>query len=510
PQVDATDFYLFRSYEAGREDTITIIANYHPLQDPYGGPNYFPLDPDAFYDLNLDTDGDARPDLVFRFQYAQTSPFLALPVGDAGAEETVAVPLSFVGPYGAGSTDTLNVRRFYSVRVLAGGSVDWLRHAASGGALFSMPFDNAGAKSAPDYAAYAAQHVFPIAVPGCGAPGRIFLGQRQESFAVNLGEIFDLVNLDPVGDRDAAESDLADKNVTTFAIELPIACLDGAGDVIGGWTTAWKRRTSVRLPAGQVTYDSPTLELGGFEQVSRLGMPLVNEVVIGLPDKDRFNASAPDQDGQFLTYVTHPTLPELLEVLFGVSAPNHFPRNDLVAAFLTGVPGLNAFGVPAEMVRLNTAIPPTPASLQHNLGALGGDNAGFPNGRRPGDDVVDIELRVAMGVLCHAFPGAFCVPADAPSGHLPYTDQALQDASQFDATFPSLRTPRPGSPGSCGEPDGIRGSGRRRAGRSARPPGGWRWRARWCPPCCWRPPRRSRPTICGSSRPPSGRRSARW
>jgi hypothetical protein len=180
-------------------------------------------------------------------------------------------------------------------------------------------------------------------------------------------------------------------------------------------------------------------------------MPLVNEVVIGLKDKDAFNASQPKGDAALATYVTNPTLPELLEILFGgagVRAPNNFPRTDLVAAFATGVEGLNFLsdGAPHEMARLNTSIPAVPAASQNNLGVLGGDNAGFPNGRRPGDDVVDSELRVAMGVLCHAFPGVFCSPADAPSGNLPFTDGTLQDASQFDSVFPYLKTPHTGSP----------------------------------------------------------------
>jgi len=173
-------------------------------------------------------------------------------------------------------------------------------------------------------------------------------------------------------------------------------------------------------------------------QVSRLSAPLVNELVIGLKDKDLFNSSHPTGDGQFLTYVTNPTLPELLEILFGVTAPNLFPRTDLVAAFLTGLPGLNENGSVGEMLRLNTAIPAVPAASQSRLGALGGDLAGFPNGRRPGDDVVDIELRVAMGALLS--------PTDAPSGQLPYTDGAFLDASAFDGSFPFLRDPLPGSP----------------------------------------------------------------
>jgi hypothetical protein len=179
-------------------------------------------------------------------------------------------------------------------------------------------------------------------------------------------------------------------------------------------------------------------------------MPLVNEVVIGLPDKDRFNASKPKDDGQFADYVTNPTLPALLEILFGdlgVKAPTNFPRTDLVAAFLTGVDGLNKPDNVrvSEMLRLNTAIAPTPGAKQNRLGVLGGDNAGFPNGRRPGDDVVDIELRVAMGALCTLAIGG-CTPADAPAGSLHYTDGAFLSSAAFANKFPYLRSPLPGSP----------------------------------------------------------------
>jgi hypothetical protein len=196
-----------------------------------------------------------------------------------------------------------------------------------------------------------------------------------------------------------------------------------------------------------------TKEGGAWAQVSRVGMPLVNEVVIGLKDKDRFNASQPFQDGQFADYVTNPTLPALVELLFGsagVRAPTNFPRNDLVTAFLTGVPGLNkpANVTPSEMLRLNTAITPVDRAAQNRLGVLGGDVAGFPNGRRPGDDVVDIELRVAMGVLCTLDnPAVFgCRPADAPAGAIHFTDGAFLDATAIGATFPYLAQPIPGSP----------------------------------------------------------------
>jgi hypothetical protein len=184
----------------------------------------------------------------------------------------------------------------------------------------------------------------------------------------------------------------------------------------------------------------------------------VNEAVIGLKDKDRFNASDPSDDAQFLHYVATPTLPEIIEILFPVApAPNNFPRGDLIAAFLTGIDGLNkpANVRPAEMMRLNTSIAATAAGTQNKLGALAGDLAGFPNGRRPGDDVVDIELRVAMGVLCHAFPSVFgCAPADAPAGTAPVTDGVDVSAANFDTTFPYLRTPLLGSPN---EQNGVLG-----------------------------------------------------
>ncbi|MGB5579559.1 MAG: DUF4331 domain-containing protein, partial [Woeseia sp.] len=177
-----------------------------------------------------------------------------------------------------------------------------------------------------------------------------------------------------------------------------------------------------------------------YTQVSRLGAPLVNEVVIGLPDKDKFNHSEPANDGQFATYVTNPTLPALIEILFDVPAPTLFPRTDLVAAFLTGVDGLNQPPnvVGSEMLRLNTSIAAVPAGSQNRLGVIEGDAAGFPNGRRPGDDVVDIALRVVMGKLLD--------PADAPVGQAPLTDGAFVDDSFFDTTFPYLVTPLPGSP----------------------------------------------------------------
>jgi hypothetical protein len=443
PKVDGTDFYMFRSYEPGREGFVTLIANYLPLQDPYGGPNYFNLDPEARYAIRIDNDGDGVEDVSFVFRTFTFLKGITLPIGGAD----VGIPL-----VQAGVVDTFGtVNRFenYSVALVRGplgptlGGGQPLVNRRTGGTRFGKPIDNIGAKTFPNYDAYARQFIFDAGIPGCG-DGRIFVGQRKDPFVVNLGEVFDLVNLNPVGAPDSQSDDLADANVTSFVLEVPIDCLAGGGDVIGGWTTAHLPRT--RTLVDDPSFDRAEDGSNEFVQVSRLGMPLVNEVVIGLADKNRFNASRPDGDGRFATYVTNPTLPALLELLFGVGAPTNIPRNDLVAAFVTGIPGLNQLGF-GEMQRLNVAIPPTPRNQQSNHGVAGGDNAGFPNGRRPGDDVVDVELRVAMGLLCQAFPGAFgCDPADAPAGLLPLTDGAIVDASFFDDAFPYVRTPLGGSP----------------------------------------------------------------
>ncbi len=443
PTVDATDFYMFNSYEAGRDGFVTLIANYYPLQDPYGGPNYFRLDPQALYEIHIDNNGDAREDITFQFRFATQIKDISLPIG--GVE--VSVPLSNVGGIGPGRGDNgaSNVIETYTVDVVRGdrrsGSPSAVLDAVSGATTFLKPTDNIGNKSIADYASYAANHRYAINVPGCGE-GRMFVGQRKDGFAVNLGEVFDLINTNPLGSVDGERSDLDDKNVTTLALELPAACLTAGDPVIGGWTSASLRQARVLNPAPDFDNGkTASIEGGAFTQVSRLGSPLVNEVVIGLKDKDRFNASEPAGDSQFATYVTHPTLPALIEILYPIApAPTAFPRADLVQAFLTGVPGLNqpASVTPSEMLRLNTSIPAVPAAQQNNLGVIGGDVAGFPNGRRPGDDVVDIALRVVMGVL---------LPEEvAPAGQAPLTDGALQEAAQFDSVFPYLTTPLPGSP----------------------------------------------------------------
>lgn len=444
PKVDGTDFYMFRSYEAGRQDFVTIIANYLPLQDPFGGPNYFSMDPDALYEIHIDNDGDALEDITFQFRFNNILNDLQVPVGG----KNISVPLINIGGITSNNDSTVNASQDYTVDVVLGdrrkGSRSAVTNALDGNTIFDKPLDYIGDKSLADYATYARSFVYDINVPNC-EQGKMFVGQRKDPFVVNLGNIFDLVNLDPLGPESGKIDNLAGKNVTSLILELPISCLTKNNEpVIGAWTTASLRQARLLNP--KPNFDEPAKEGGAWTQVSRLSSPLVNEVVIGLKDKDRFNASKPKDDTQFLDYVTNPTLPALLEILFPtVSAPDFFPRDDLVAAFLTGVDGLNQPNnvVPSEMLRLNTAISPIPFGSQNHLGVLGGDTAGFPNGRRPGDDVVDIELRVAMGALIAN--GSFGAPTQAPSGDLPFTDGALVNQFSFIPEFPYLRDPIPGS-----------------------------------------------------------------
>jgi hypothetical protein len=440
PRVDGTDFYMFRSYEPGRSDYVTVLANYIPFQEPQGGPNFYNMDENAVYKINIDNDGSGRPDLTFEFRFKNIDKKLTVPAGG----KNVAVPLLNIGAVNAAGAN-LNVVQSYTVRLVRhGNSEQWqsIENETAESNTFYKPADNIGKKSIPDYPSYAAHFIYDIAIPGCAKPGRVFVGQRKEGFFIDVGEIFDLVNLNPLGPRDGKKNDLTGKNVTSIALELPISCVVAGSDpVIGGYTTAEE--------------DS--------RQVSRLGMPLVNEVVIGLPDKDKFNASRPQDDAQFLTYVTNPSLPVLLNALFGDAAKvPGMPRNDLVAAFLTGVKGLNQplHVAPSEMLRLNTSIAPTIPAKQNDLGVLGGDLAGFPNGRRPYDDVIDITLRVAEGALCGAI-GTCGSETKDPNGGKGYTDgvraagpdQAnlhvsgqINPEDTYLSEFPYLYSPIPGSP----------------------------------------------------------------
>ncbi len=459
PKVDATDLYMFRSYEAGRSAFVTLLANYQPFQDPQGGPNFYMFDPNALYEIHIDNDGDAVEDLTFQFRFTNTSKATALTVGG----KSVKIPLINSGPISGVNPPALNVRETFTVDLVRGtrrgGAHTSLTNAAGGAAVFDKPVDNIGDKvfgSATGYASYANQHIYNVAIPGCSVPGKVFVGQRKEPFYIAVGKSFDLFNLNPLGPEVGGNNnDLEAKNVSTLALEVPIACLTkGAEPVIGAFTTASLRQGRLLNGFPGTGLNKGTRHGGAWTQVSRLGMPLVNELIIGIDDKDKFNASKPKDDGaNFADYVTNPVLPALIQSLFpSAPAPTNFPRTDLLAAFLTGLPTLNqpANVKAGEMLRLNTSIATTAAGAQNPLGVAAGDNAGFPNGRRPADDVVDLSLRVAMGALC-VLTGPTdalkvgCKPGDALAGGAALTDGVRKMDVNFGVTFPYLNTPLPGN-----------------------------------------------------------------
>lgn len=460
--TDATDFYMFRSYETGRENYVTLIANYYPLQDTFGGPNYFSLSDEHVYEIYIDNDGDSVEDFTFQFMFGYSlgndNKGITLRVGDAD----VAVPLKFVGPINGpiGDESTLNWVEYYQLGLITGtrdnfANIRPITNLDTDATRFRKPFDNAGEKTIPDYSAYSSQFIYNISIPQCQTPGKVFVGQRKDPFAVNLGGIFDLIDFVPIAGptfpggitSSPKNNDIKKKSITALVLEIPISCFAGRSGIIGGWT-------AVR----ELSHDSAGNHIPGV-QTNRLGNPLINEVVIGLPDKDRFNAAHPKDDVQFATYATNPTFPIIIDVLFlnavnailnanlSTLSPTFYPRVDIVAAALTGLPGINQPSnvVPGDMLRLNTKLAVTPRLRQKSLGIIGGDTAGYPNGRRPGDDVVDILLRVLMGKLCHISGLNYCQPSDAPVGDQPITDGVPQSSRQTDGQFPYLRIPTPGS-----------------------------------------------------------------
>ncbi len=500
PKADNTDFYMFRSYESGRTDYVTLISNYVPLQDAYGGPNYFKMDPNALYEMHVDNNGDAKEDITFQFRFNNTLANAGKGVELAIGGKMVAIPLTQAGGISAVNDANSNVRETFTVNMVRGdrrkGAVAAVPKTA-GGTTFDKPVDYIGVKTfgnAAAYETYANQHVHSVNFPGCPAgkaAGKVFVGQRQEGFAVNLGPIFDLVNAtaaqvtNPALINAFAANSIQDKNITTMAIEIHKDCLtagNGTGDpVIGAWTTASMRQGRLLSNTPASGHQTSEKAGGAWVQVSRLGNPLVNEVVIGLRDKDKFNGSHPSGDTQFLDYVSHPTLPALLNLVLGLGggAPTNFPRTDLITTFLTGITGVNkpTTPTPSEMLRLNTAIAPVAFAQQNRLGVAGEvlrvggvanlanavDLAGFPNGRRPKDDVVDIALVAVMGGLCvingtnnalalNGVPGvpsltSTCAASSVPLGA---TSAALHDGVDqavvpFLTRFPYLNTPLAGS-----------------------------------------------------------------
>jgi len=370
PQLDNTDVYVFTSPD--RPDTATLIANWLPFEEPGGGPNFYPFSQNARYEIHVDNNADAKADITYRWtfrsSYKNSDTFL----------------------YNTGRVDSLNdpdlnfTQRYTLERVSASGTETVMADAP-------VAPSHVGNASMPNYEKLSNQAITS------GGGLRSFAGQADDSFFLDL-RVFDLLygaDLSEVGN-----DTLDGYNVNTIALQVPKAELARGGNggdnpIIGVWSTTSRPSAEVRGTDGRITFQ------GDFVQVSRLGMPLVNEVVVPVAFKDRFNASKPENDAQFLPKVVDPELPKLIQGIYKLPAPPA-PRNDIVSVFLTGVEGLNkpANVTPGEMIRLNLA---TPANRDINagnrLGVLGGDTGGFPNGRRLIDDVVDIELQVVQGEL---------------------------------------------------------------------------------------------------------------
>ena len=383
--ADDADLYAWVAKDAS--DAVTFVGNWVPLIEPNSGPNFASFDDDAFYYINIDNVGDAKKHVRFEFKFTTT-------------RQTGATFLYNVGQVTSLNDPDLNVRQTYSLTRID--VVSGVEHETVLGTDLPVAPWFVGPASMPDYQALAQQAVQTL-------PGgyKVFVGPRDDPFYVDLASLFDLLTIRrPPGNRGKGVDGVGGFNIMSVVLQVPKDRLTkdgqapsaGAGNhIIGIWDTAERLMTRTLNANGTVTHSGPEV------QVSRLGMPLVNEVVIPLQDKDKFNGSEPVNDlANFAGYVVDPEPARLLTLLYGISVPPT-PRSDLVAVFATGVAGLNqpAGVTPGEMLRLNMTIPP--AAEAKRLGVLAGDVAGFPNGRRLADDVVDIELRVVAGVLVNGF-----------------------------------------------------------------------------------------------------------
>lgn len=401
PLADNTDVYAFRSTEAGRDGFVTLIANFIPVEEPGGGPHYFKFDDTVLYEIKIDNTGDGVEDVTYQFRFSNQIKNPDTVLGMAAPNEALKGK-GGIDPLITSLTDEdYNEFQTYSITRIDRSTGKNGKQIAT---VLSTPPCNIGKRTTPQYEALAERAVHEL-------PGgmRAFAGQRDEGFYIAVNKIFDTLNLDSIKDTGGVDG-LAGKNVHSIAIEVPIQDLTrnasvptsptASDSVIGIWSTASRRTTNV-------LYDvqKKGTKNGEWVQISRLGNPLVNEVIIPLKLKDAFNGLAPKDDAIAAPYVLDPQLAKLLKAVYKIDIPAA-PRNDLVALFATGVkagsvpgaPTFNTFlsdGKPHEMLRLNVVIPPS--TNPNRLGLLGGDPAGHPNGRRVFDDVTDIALRAVAG-----------------------------------------------------------------------------------------------------------------
>jgi len=434
PVADSTDVYAFVSPD--RPDTVTLIANYIPFQAPDGGPNFYEFGDDVIYDIHISNQGRATQDITYRFHFHT----------EVRNSKTF---LYNTGPITSIASTSWNRPQFYSLTRIKNGTSKVLA------SKLACPPVNVGPRSTPNYSDLAAQAVHKV------GKRRVFAGQRADAFHVDLGSVFDLGTLRPFENLHLIPTpaapgvnSLQGYNVHSIVLQVPISEVTRKGDrptdpakassVIGVWASAQRRKSRI-FDRGQGAY----VGHGPWDQVSRLGNPLFNEVIVPMAHKDAWNAHRPVNDKDYAKYVNHPELARLLPVLYPGVFPNlaayHKPRADLNAILLTGiptgvVPGFQNYTGPreADMLRLNVAIPPS--SSPHKLGVVGGDLAGYPNGRRVDDDVVTIELRAVAGVTIPLVDPSF-TPDGAASAVEDGTTDTNGDTS---LTFPYLADPNGG------------------------------------------------------------------
>ncbi len=446
PEADGTDLYAFVSPDA--PDTTTLIANYLPFQNPAGGPNFYSFDDDVLYDINIDNNGDAVPDVTYRYKFTTT-------------KQNPNTFLYNTGPIKSLDDPNWNIRQTYSLtKITAAGSTVL-------GSDIPTPQSNVGPTSTPDYENLQAEAVRTV------GNVKSFAGQSDDPFFADLGGIFDLLTIrkEP-GNAGGGKDGLNGFNVQSLALQVPTTELTNDGSkptdpkspaaVIGTWTTSSRRSTTV-LGGGTATGS------GDFVQVSRLGAPLVNEVVVPIGAKDLWNSSKPVDDAQFANGVANPELAKLRNALNDIKVPPQGDfgtpeqRDDLIAIFLTGIPDLTkpASGVPSEQLRLNLAVPVT--ENPNRLGVLAEDTQGYPNGRRLTDDVVDISEQVVAGAIYPMFHKDFV--ADPLATQL--GDGVDKNDKDFRSGFPYLALPNDGFSTSL-SPDGSGGNGQGNSSRNAK------------------------------------------